>query len=233
MCKLRILNISLFYVFICGVSFADDFTISTYYPAPYGRYREFSTTGKTTLATDEFGNEGPNAVVGIGTTNPFRMFTLAQDGDGVHLGFDRTDRRRMTMLWDQTALPARPNQLTFFDDADGGTTPFSFDFANDSFYVEDGNVGVGTVTPNSTKGTNGYIDAQDVYLRDVGRWASEGGSGGYDFGGLYGKHENGSCVYTNPFTGGCDCPPGYSVQQVLSPALYGKPASELFMCYRL
>ncbi len=41
-----------------------------------------------------------------------------------------------------------------------------------------GNVGIGTDSPNSSKGTNGYLDAKDVYLRDAGKWASEvGGSG--------------------------------------------------------
>jgi len=57
-------------ILLIGIAVADEINISTYYPAPYGRYREFSTTGKTLLATDEFGNEGPNAKVGIGTTEP-------------------------------------------------------------------------------------------------------------------------------------------------------------------
>jgi len=55
---------------IVGIVSADQMIFSTYYPAPYGRYRQFSTTGLTTLATDEFGNEGATALVGIGTTDP-------------------------------------------------------------------------------------------------------------------------------------------------------------------
>ena len=41
--------------------------------------------------------------------------------------------------------------------------------------LSSGNVGIGTVSPNSSKGTGGYIDSKDVYLRDTGKWASEGG----------------------------------------------------------
>ncbi len=60
-----------------------------------------------------------------------------------------------------------------------------------------------------------------------------GGSSGYNFGGLYGKNEAGTCVYTNPFTDDCTCPPGYTSKQMLSAAQYAKPAAELFMCYKI
>jgi len=68
--KLQILTLLVLTLIIIGIAYADQVVLSTYYPAPYGRYRQFSTTGKTTLATDEFGNEGPSALVGIGTTDP-------------------------------------------------------------------------------------------------------------------------------------------------------------------
>jgi hypothetical protein len=41
--------------------------------------------------------------------------------------------------------------------------------------ISQGNVGIGTETPNSTKGTSGYIDVKDVFLRDKNRWASDVG----------------------------------------------------------
>ena len=50
--------------------------------------------------------------------------------------------------------------------------------------VLNGNVGIGTITPTSSKGIGGYLDVKDVYLRDVSKWASElggGGGGGPDF----------------------------------------------------
>jgi len=65
-----------------GLVYADQITFSTYYPAPYGRYREFSTTGKTTLATDEFGNEGATAVVGIGTSQPQAILDISSTDSG-------------------------------------------------------------------------------------------------------------------------------------------------------
>jgi len=86
-------------VLVAGVVLADTTTLSTYYPAPYGRYRQFSTTGLTTLATDEFGNEGPTALVGIGTTDPTQQLeitesfqlpkTTASDEGVVYKGGDR------------------------------------------------------------------------------------------------------------------------------------------------
>lgn len=55
--------------FLSSLAWADEMTISTYYPAPYGVYREFITTNNTYLATD-----GGN--VGIGTTTPAAKLTI-------------------------------------------------------------------------------------------------------------------------------------------------------------
>jgi len=75
--KYHIVSLVIAVVLIVGIVYADQMVFSTYYPAPYGRYREFSTTGLTTLATDEFGNEGASALVGIGTTNPQAMLEIS------------------------------------------------------------------------------------------------------------------------------------------------------------
>ena len=61
--KVYILGLVALAAAIIGLAFADQMTFTTYYPAPYGVYREFRTSGNTYLATDE-GN------VGIGTTHP-------------------------------------------------------------------------------------------------------------------------------------------------------------------
>lgn len=53
-----------------------------------------------------------------------------------------------------------------------------------------------------------------------------------NFGGLYGVDSSEVCQYTNPFTGSCSCPSGYSVQKVLSAAQYGEIANRLYMCYK-
>lgn len=39
--------------------------------------------------------------------------------------------------------------------------------------VQSGNVGIGTQTPNGAKGVNGNADANDVYIRSIGKWASQ------------------------------------------------------------
>ena len=48
---------------IIGFAWAETITLSTYYPAPYGVYKEFETKGKTDLAVDESG-------VGVGQAWP-------------------------------------------------------------------------------------------------------------------------------------------------------------------
>jgi hypothetical protein len=62
--KTRTILTALLFVLCLGVSgVAEEITLTTYYPAPYGAYKEFTTTEKTCLATSS-GN------VGIGTTSP-------------------------------------------------------------------------------------------------------------------------------------------------------------------
>ncbi len=46
-------------------------------------------------------------------------------------------------------------------------------YSNTYLATAGGNVGIGTTSPNSTKGS-GYLDVKDVYLRDVSKWASAG-----------------------------------------------------------
>lgn len=43
----------------------------------------------------------------------------------------------------------------------------------DNNLIVEGNVGIGTANPNSSKGSNGYLDVKDVYLSNVNTWASE------------------------------------------------------------
>jgi len=68
--KLYILGLIALAAIIIGFAWAEQITLTTYYPAPYGVYRQFTTTGNTNLATQE-GN------VGIGTTEPESKLDVA------------------------------------------------------------------------------------------------------------------------------------------------------------
>lgn len=71
----RFVSVFLFCVFLFGVSvMAEDITLTTYYPAPYGAYDELTTTGNTYLATTS------GAAVGIGTTTPAANMALDVSG---------------------------------------------------------------------------------------------------------------------------------------------------------
>ncbi|MBU1113322.1 MAG: hypothetical protein KKH93_05555 [Candidatus Omnitrophica bacterium] len=56
-----LLVFSAFPVFSQGV---ENITVTTYYPAPYGVYKELKTTGNTSLAVS------PNSQLGVGTESP-------------------------------------------------------------------------------------------------------------------------------------------------------------------
>ena len=86
-----------------------------------------------------------------------------------------TDDDRVGFLWEHQNVA---NHRMWMGDDGYLYTRVSADPANDTdgrrFIQEDtvGNVGIGTISPNSTKGSPGYVDAQDVYLRETGTWAS-------------------------------------------------------------
>jgi len=124
--KLQILILLALALMVIGIVYADQMIFSTYYPAPYGRYRQFSTTGLTLLATDEFGNEGATAKVGIGTTDPDSLLHIAGgDGEsGLHIRTGETDG---------------VDYLLHLEDQDGSVQ---------GLYVDvNGQVGVGTTNP--------------------------------------------------------------------------------------
>ena len=68
---------------LIGHAWAEQITLTTYYPAPYGVYKELKTTSKTTLAINSLdpaaANHDPQAKVGIGTENPETKLEV-QDG---------------------------------------------------------------------------------------------------------------------------------------------------------
>ena len=53
---------------IIGLAWAEQLTMTTYYPAPYGVYKEFTTTSKTSLATGDTAVDTTAQVI-IGTIN--------------------------------------------------------------------------------------------------------------------------------------------------------------------
>ncbi|MFH0912874.1 MAG: hypothetical protein V1884_01120 [Candidatus Omnitrophota bacterium] len=72
---IRCMGILLFFVLVLSFpAFADEetFTITTYYPSPYGSYNELTTASNTYLATGS-GN------VGIGTSSPFAKLEVTGD----------------------------------------------------------------------------------------------------------------------------------------------------------
>jgi hypothetical protein len=121
--------------------FAENITITTYYPSPYGSYNELTTTGNTYLATS-------SGYVGIGTTNPQKLLyiygnlavnALDRDSIGGYAAFDF--RTAGTPLWG-TGLTSGSNDYQIWDAAAGDLT---------RFYIAQtsGNVGIGSTSPSA------------------------------------------------------------------------------------
>ncbi|MDD5720891.1 MAG: hypothetical protein PHT16_00360 [Candidatus Pacebacteria bacterium] len=90
----------------------------------------------------------------------------------------------------------------------------------ETVYISNGNVGIGT--PNPTQkldlGTTGNITANDYWINSVGKWASQLNGGALSFGGIYtmtGPSSSAACALTNPATGACSCPNGYTSQRIV------------------
>ncbi|MFC1522945.1 hypothetical protein ACFL6Y_11110, partial [Elusimicrobiota bacterium] len=77
--RIDIFFAGLFIALIFGVtSIAERLTITSYYPSPYGAYKELRSTGKTLLATTPIATDA-NSKVGIGVTNPTVKLDVAQN----------------------------------------------------------------------------------------------------------------------------------------------------------
>lgn len=88
--------------------------------------------------------------------------------------------------------------------------------------MPDGNVGIGTTQPGFPLTVAGKIyssvgvDGESLCIKGdcKSSWSQVGGSGGWGFGGMYTLLWTGSggpiCSISNPITGGCSCPSGYT-----------------------
>jgi len=139
--KLQILTLLALTLLVIGIVYADQMVFSTYYPAPYGRYRQFSTTGLTTLATDEFDNEGPTALVGIGTTDP--SYSLDVDG---HIRIDHGNSLLLTN-------PTTENHIYLRNTGVGPQRSLSVHYTSAGapvFFIDPySRIGIGTTTPRA------------------------------------------------------------------------------------
>lgn len=151
---------------IIGLAWAEQITLSTYYPAPYGVYKEFKTTSKTTLATNTLGTgvgEDPNAKVGIGTTNPrtkLEIYRALSGTNGLTLTTGDTTGIYNASFISWYAPNATTDQLySMRFKGDGGLYFGTGDAGGFSQQVvieaSSGNVGIGTTSPDRTLDVNG------------------------------------------------------------------------------
>ena len=132
----------------------ETLTLETYYPAPYGIYNEFTTTGQTLLAT-ESGN------VGIGTTGPLSKLDIRGANDkGAIASFENilnlasNNPNPLTLRAGiQTGLPAIRYGAIEVDDA--GTK------RNLVLQPTSGFVGIGTTSPGAKLEVNGQVIITD------------------------------------------------------------------------
>ena len=149
------LMVFLLLIFVDFHSFAEDVKITTYYPSPYGSYKQLSVEdGGTEI--DKYGS--------------LQITREASNHLGSHVAFIRDGTSRMGLGYKQSS-----NIFGFGP----GVTGTAFDPTSLSMDAS-GNVGLGTSTLQTTApggGTSGNLTANDVYLSGANQWASQAGTG--------------------------------------------------------
>lgn len=168
---------ALLIVVLCvGHLVSTSLTLTTYYPAPFGVYDQLRATGATgdILLAYRGGN------VGVGTASPEatldvngailsrspRFLIHGFDNDGFFWFRTRGDEPRSAFL----GFHGRPG-----GDADSVVINPRGRWPPALFVNHEGNVGVGSDSPQlraPNGAVRGNLDANDVFLRAAGRWAS-------------------------------------------------------------
>ena len=147
-----------------GYALAETLTLTTYYPSPRGVYNELRTMGQTILAQTS-GN------VGIGTATPSQKLDVA----GNVIAPFYYDRDNTGYYLD----PAGGSRLNYgdFDNLHAYGTLDANAYAIAPLYYDKNNTGY-YLDPDNWSSLNflvlsNYVNASDVWLRNVGRWASQ------------------------------------------------------------
>ena len=188
MCKNRKLCLSIFillasiWIGIGSSCSAEEMTLTTYYPSPYGAYDE--------LRAEKMG-------IGLGTLSPKSPLQIA---DNVANGALDNFSEYQILLYDESnainsyGLGIRSGTLVF-------NTNDDFDFDRDGstvMTIDSGNVGIGTTSPGSYRLN---VQGGDVY---IGEQLFLGGSPSYSIPRLYvnQQYSPGIGIYVNSVTTG-------------------------------
>jgi len=210
--------ISIIFVGVCFAQSTETITLTTYYPAPHGVYRELRLYPHSTSSVCDAAHletEGTLVYTDTGqlrycdgtawrTITNFLTFDDANDylytndaetaeiwkvGIGTKIPGALLDIKEQGALGAANILKissADPNSdLTLYTSGNAGDVKYNFKTRNganeyDTLTIDNlGNIGVADTDPEiKVAGTGGYIDAKDVWLRDIGAWASAASSGG-------------------------------------------------------
>ena len=124
-------------------------------------------------------------------------------------------------------LHADGNQPGYYVDP-GGTSRMNYPVANNIYSY-------GSIQAGSDMNAGNAMYANDYFIRNVGKWASQLAVGGV-FGGIFDDGDarckrDGRCA-VNPLTGGYNCPAGFTERYFSSWDDRGKYIHTLKICYR-
>jgi len=130
---------------------AEEVKITTYYPSPYGVYKGLSTTGKTTLATD---NTDANNQLLVGTTtypyaSPPKLYVLGSAEADAFRAFEASG---VNAFIEAKADPViKWANIGGFNKSTNGFAPTHLDGNPLALQVKSlSNVGIGTTTPSAS-----------------------------------------------------------------------------------
>ncbi len=195
MAKFKIAGSMLFFILnIFSISFADNLTITTYYPSPYGSYNELSakrmkignTYSSFPMSNSDNGKLIVEGRVGIGTTNPDRLLHLSSAGiasglwsTGIKIENTDAGGRAYSLVSTNNGAGLGGGKFAIISDSDA-TVPLSIDSSGDVA------IGVWPANAGAKLDVNGQIKVQggtlgagnvltDVDGSGVASWQPVGG----------------------------------------------------------
>jgi hypothetical protein len=158
----------------------ETVTITTYYPAPYGAYRNLRVIPSAAAPPCDAANEG--SVYFSSATH--KLFVCQQ-------------------LW-------VPSSGTYGPYGWGGTFWAQQSGSNNIYAAISGSVGIGVIAPATTppNGSSGNLDANDVYIRSISKWVSQMGVTIPPPSTLWTSDNNNADCPNNTYACGFDCTGG-------------------------
>lgn len=151
-----------FSLFSLALAQDENLAITTYYPTPYGVYRTLRLYPSNTVP--DTSSQCPNK----GELYYYDGTAVGYPDAGLYVCAGSS-----SLTW-QKAMGEAAKGWWASENIRLGIDRCAAPGCQDIYNTNPGNVGIGTMTPNSAKGSSGYVDAERLLLGDAGSWSDQG-----------------------------------------------------------